>query len=424
MTTLAEWGLLDPLDGDGAALVGDDAVLAALVEVELALTKAWADTAGAPEWVGHISFDGDLDRAAIAAGNRAGGNPVIPLVPQLRAIAELGHAGAGDWVHRGATSQDILDSALMLVAARALASARLRLTAIGSTLAALADTHRETIMVGRTLTQQAAPITFGVKVASWLDGIVAALDALDVPTPVQLAGAVGTSQAFADLGGDPNALRAATALRLGLGDPQRSWQAERSPVARVASAAALTVGVLGRIATDVLVLARNEVGELSEGSGGTSSAMPQKQNPTGSVLVRSAALQVPGLLATVQASMLTEDERPAGAWHAEWLALRSLLRLAIEAAIATEQLVKGLVIDADRMRGTLDANPSAWAEHAQSVLALTLGHTDANAAVAAALADGTLLELEVDFSDASIVSAANPIVDASIRTFSDRKGRS
>lgn len=408
-----DWGLLDPL---WSGAVDDTALLAALVEVEAALTEAWGHPVS-------LTAEG-LDLTAITAGNRAGGNPVIPLVPQLRELA----GDDADWVHRGATSQDILDSAIMLLASRAVATTRASLDAAADLLAALADSHRHAIMVGRTLATHAAPITFGTKVSSWLDGVLAAREALDaLELPVQLAGAVGTGAAFFDLGGDPATLRAGLADRLALADPGRSWQAERSPVALLASALSLTIGALGRIATDVLVLARTEVGELSEGSGGTSSAMPQKQNPTTAILIRSAALQSPGLLATIHSSLVTEDERPSGAWHAEWLALRALLRLALETSDATSRMLGSLTVDTERMRANLDLGGGiAWAEHAQSLLTVRLGRAAASALVSRAvnavgpdLPFGAALaaELEgeiVDLSTESVFATADLVMDAAL----------
>ncbi len=409
-----DWGLLDPL---WTGAVDDAAILDALVTVESALAEAWGHRVS-------LTAEG-LDLVAIGAGTKAGGNPVIPLVGQLRDQA----GEAEDWVHRGATSQDILDSAIMIVASRAVATTQASLTASAQFLAALADTHRHDVMVGRTLGTHAAPITFGTKASSWLDGITVARKALgSLELPVQLAGAVGTGAAFLDLGGDPAALRASLAERLGLADPGRSWQAERSPVALLASALSLTLGALGRIATDVLVLARTEVGEVAEGSGGTSSAMPQKQNPTTAILIRSAALQSAGLLATVHSSLITEDERPSGAWHTEWLALRSLLRLAIEASDAAARMLGSLTIDTARMRANLDLNGGiAWAEHAQSLLTVTLGRAAANAVVSRAVKQvspelpfGAALAAEldgeiVDLSDDSIFASADAVITAALR---------
>jgi 3-carboxy-cis,cis-muconate cycloisomerase len=430
-----DWGLLDPLSSPNSAATDDAAILTALVQTESALTLAWLDIGLAPDWVSTIDLARvHLSHDVIAAGTRSGGNPVIPLVSQLRSHVDAIREGAGDWVHRGATSQDILDTALMLVASRAIDVASGFLTRAASDLAALVEKHRHTPMVGRTLTQHAAPITFGAKAATWLEGVLAAEAAITAATtPVQLAGAVGTGASFADLTGDPAAgarLRAAFAARLGLADAGRSWQAERSPVVSVASALALAIGALGRIATDVLVLARTDVGELSEASSGTSSAMPQKQNPTTAVLIRSAALQAPGLLATVHSALLVEDERPAGAWHSEWPALRSLLRLAIEAAEATSTLVKSLVVDTERMAANLDASFGlAWSEHAQSLLTRELGRAAAFAFVARAVAAtsnelsfGAALAAEldgrvIDLSPESIYPATDAVIDAALARF-------
>lgn len=388
-TPVPEWGLLDP---QWSNEVDDEMVLMALVAVEQNLTHAWLDIDAAPDWVSAITLDfTSLDTGSIVAGNRAGGNPVIPLVPQLRAQAEAIHAGAGDWVHRGATSQDILDTALMLVASHARRMVLESLQSTAATLAALAEDHRHSLMVGRTLTQHAAPITFGVKAASWLDGIEAALEALaSLTLPVQLAGSVGTGAAFADLAASPEAserLREALAARLDLSDSGRSWQAERSPVTAAAATFALVLGTLGRVAADILVLSRTEIGEITEASGGSSSAMPQKQNPTAAVVVRAAALQAPGLVSTVFAALVTEDERPSGSWHSEWLALRSLLRLALESAETAAVLVSSLDIDTDRMHTNLEsAGGLAWAEPAQSQLTPRIGRAAANAIVVRAIA--------------------------------------
>jgi 3-carboxy-cis,cis-muconate cycloisomerase len=424
----ADTGLLDPLASPAVALVDDDAVLSALIEAEEALTRAWAEL-GQPAIIVDLGA-ATIDHAAIAAGNRAGGNPVIPLVTQLRAHAERLAPGAGDWVHHGATSQDILDTALMLVADRAIQSVSSSLERIADALAELADAHRHDLMVGRTLTQHAAPITFGVKAANWLDRVLACRAAIaDLSLPVQLAGAVGTGSAFADLANDAGtgvALRAAFARRLGLADPGRSWQAERSPIALLASAVALTIGSLGGIAADLLVLARPEIAEVSQPGGG-SSAMPQKQNPTTAILIRSAALQAPGLLATVFGSLAGEDERPAGSWHAEWLALRSLLRLGIEAAEATLAVTGSLVVDIARMRTNLDLDGArSWAEHAQSQLTPALGREAASVIVARALAAASpekpfatvlLAELGgqvVDLSDESVWASADIVIDSAL----------
>ncbi|CAN5245150.1 3-carboxy-cis,cis-muconate cycloisomerase [soil metagenome] len=417
-----ESGILDPLSSGSAAgdCVGDDAVVAALAEVELMLSRSWADSELAPSWVADLTLEGELDLDLLAEGSRSGGNPVIPLVTQLRKHAEAEHPGAGDWVHRGATSQDILDTALMLVAKHAVSGMRSELAALASALATLADTHRATPQAGRTLTQHAAPITFGAKVASWLDGVEAARTALDgIVLPVQLAGSVGIGSAVLDLTGATDAadrLRSALAARLSLADPERSWQAERTPVVALGSALALSIGALGRIAADVLVLARTEVGEVEEGGGaGSSSAMPQKRNPATATLIRSAALQSPGLVATLFASLVTGDERPSGTWHAEWQPLRQLLRLGIETAEATRSLIDSLEVDVERMAANVQLSGGLiYAEHVQSVLTSQVGRAEASVTVTNAIADGGLASLDVELSPASAILAAGIVIDASL----------
>ncbi|WP_222706786.1 lyase family protein [Lacisediminihabitans profunda] len=422
----SDWGLLEPLAfGSGScALTGDDAVLAALIAVEAALTGAWADAGLAPAWLEEIasSLSGArVDRDALRRGARAGGNPVIPLVAALRDYTDRERPGAGDWIHRGATSQDILDSALMLVASRAIVVVADRLDNLGARLADLADEHRGSLMPGRTLTQHAAPITFGAKVAGWLDGVESAIAALGrIEPPVQLAGSVGIGSSFVDLTGSPDApaaLRAGLAARLGLADPGRSWQAERSPVTRLASALATALGALGRIAADLLVLARTEVAEVAEGGAGSSSAMPQKRNPATAVLIVAAAGRSPGLLSTLFSAMASADERAAGEWHSEWQALRQLLALAVEASEASAALFAGLVVDADRMRANVDLTAGLiYSEEVFSRLTRDRGRAEATAMVASAI-DGPTPFAEavpMELSTATTLVAAATVVDAAL----------
>ena len=422
-----DWGLLEPLafGSVSSSLTGDDAVLAALVTVEAALTEAWFDCGFAPPWVHEVSVS--LEKAAIdgdmiAGGNRAGGNPVIPLIAVLRSFAERQHEGAGDWVHRGATSQDILDTGVMLVASRVVVVVIERLDRVCALLASLADEHRESLMPGRTLTQHAAPITFGAKVAGWLDGVEAAITGLEhVELPVQLAGSVGIGSSFVDLTGEtdaPAGLRAHLAVGLGLADPGRSWQAERSPVTNLGFVLALSLGTLGRIAADVLVLARTEISEISEGgAAGTSSAMPQKRNPATATLILAAAQRSPALLSTLLSAMPSPDERAAGAWHSEWQAVRQLLGLAVEVSEASVALIGGLVVDTVRMRANLDLTAGlVYSEHVLSTLTRTLGRSEATAIVAAAIDSGLpfAAAVPIEISQSTTLSAAATVVDAAL----------
>ncbi|MFI2640543.1 3-carboxy-cis,cis-muconate cycloisomerase [Streptomyces sp. NPDC018610] len=354
-------GLLGPgwVASPAASATSDTAWLRALLDAEAALTRAQATLGlapdGAAEAVTRAARQGRFDVRALAERARAGGNPVIPLVAELtRAVGEE----HGPYVHRGATSQDIMDTATMLVAVRALDLIRADLSRTAAALARLAAEHRDTVMPGRTLTQHAVPTTFGLKAAGWRSLVLDAHDRtgrVRDSLPAQLGGAAGTLAAFSAYGAeDATALPAAYARELGLREPLLPWHSLRTPVADLAGCLAFTAGALGRTAADVLVLCRTEIAELAEGSGGGSSAMPHKANPVRSTLIAAAARRAPQLAATLYGSLMAEDERPAGAWHAEWEPLRELLRLVGGAARDAVELTEGLRVDTDAMRAHLD----------------------------------------------------------------------
>ncbi|WP_105971313.1 3-carboxy-cis,cis-muconate cycloisomerase [Streptomyces geranii] len=356
--TASDTGLLSPgwAGSPAASATSDTAYLRALLDAEAALTRAQAGLGLAPAEaataVDAAAGSPDaFDVRSIALRARAGGNPVIPLVADLTATVG---AEYGPYVHRGATSQDILDSATMLVAARTLDLVLADLDRTARALARLAAEHRDTAMPGRTLTQHAVPTTFGLKAAGWRSLVLDARDRLTAvrhTLPAQLGGAAGTLAAFTVFGTtDTQALVAAYARELGLAEPLLPWHTLRTPVADLAGALAFTTGALGKIAADVLTLARTEIAELSEGSGGGSSAMPHKANPVRSTLIAAAARRAPQLAATLYGALVAEDERPAGAWHAEWEPLRELLRIAGGAARDAAELTEGLRVHADTMR--------------------------------------------------------------------------
>ncbi|MDI3097764.1 MULTISPECIES: 3-carboxy-cis,cis-muconate cycloisomerase [Streptomyces] len=357
MTTAPDAGLLAPgWAGSPAADATDDrALVRALLDAEAALTRAQAGLGLAPEEAANAVTEAAdparFDASSLAERARGGGNPVIPLVADLTQAVGEEH---GPYVHRGATSQDILDSALMLVAARALEPLLADLGRAERALARLAAEHRDTAMPGRTLTQHAVPTTFGLKAAGWRALVLDARDrtaAVRSALPAQLGGAAGTLAAFGAYGApDPLALPAAYARELGLCAPLLPWHTLRTPVADLAGCLAFAAGALGKIAADVLTLSRTEIGELAEGSGGGSSAMPHKANPVRSTLIAAAARRAPQLAATLYGSLAAEDERPAGAWHAEWEPLRDLLRLTGGAARDAAELTEGLQVRPEAMR--------------------------------------------------------------------------
>jgi 3-carboxy-cis,cis-muconate cycloisomerase len=326
-----------------------------MLDAEAALTRAQASLRLAPGAAATAVTDAAradrFDVLSLAERARGGGNPVIPLVADLtKAVG----AEYGPYVHRGATSQDILDTATMLVAVRTLDLVLADLEHAQRALARLAAHHRDTVMVGRTLTQHAVPTTFGLKAAGWRSLVLDARDrvrAVRDGLPAQLGGAAGTLAAFMAYGaGDPPALTAAYARELGLVEPQLPWHTLRTPIADLAGCLAVTAGALGKMAADVLTLSRTEIGELAEGAGGGSSAMPHKANPVRATLIAAAARRAPQLAATLYGSFAAEDERPAGAWHAEWEPLRDLLRLTGGTARDAVELADGLRVNVDAMR--------------------------------------------------------------------------
>lgn len=412
-------GLLSPVTVGFDAEVTDAAVLRALVAAEAALTRAWGAVGVAPDaavasvsdalgWAGpgqgcDTSW---LDRHAVIAASVAGGNPVIPLVGRVKDRVSV---DARTWVHRGATSQDILDSALMLVARRAGLDLLTTLRATEAVLAGFAVVHRDVVVAARTLTQHAVPTTVGARAAGWLRGLTRArvrLAAAVAALPAQLGGAGGTLASFVEIGGSDaaTALPAAYAAELGLAAPDAPWHVTRWPVTELGDALAQTIDAVGKIAADIATLSRTEIGELAEGTGGGSSAMPQKQNPAASVLIRSAALRAPNLAATLHlAAAFAVDERPDGAWHAEWPTLRELLRLALGATGTAASLIEGLRVDeAAAARDLALTGGLIVAERLSIVLTPVIGKDEVSRIVAAAGRGGDLVDLVRDALEAAV----------------------
>jgi len=373
-----------PGDHRAGDVFSPEAYARALVAVEVAWLRVLAASgpapAGAADTLAEMSVDpGQL--VEIATDAEGGGNPVIPLLAILR--PRLSDAEA-KWVHKGLTSQDVVDTALMLCARSAIDQLAADLGRCVAALAQLAEGHRRTIMVGRTLTQHAVPITFGLKAAGWLAGVLDALDVLAVARRglrVQCGGAAGTLAAIAELSGnDGVGWSAGLAAELALA-PSTPWHTRRTPVTAVGDALVTVTDVLGHVASDIVVLSRSEIAEVSEPAGehrGGSSTMPQKRNPILAVLIRRAAATAPLLgsqlhLACAQAV----DERPDGAWHTEWQPLALLARHALTAASQAAELLEGLEVHADAMSATVErAMPGLLAEQV-SIRALVGRPTEA-----------------------------------------------
>jgi len=382
-------GLFDGVFARGpvAGQVDDRAMLQAMLDAEAALARASAGAgvipAAAAAAIAACCDASRFDVAALGRASAAAGNPVVPLV---RALAEQLPEAAAGHVHQGATSQDVLDTAAALVARRALGPLLEDLAAAAGACARLAEAHRGTVLAGRTLLQQAVPVTFGLKAAGWLVGLdetrLRLAEVRRRTLAVQLGGAAGTLAGFGDRGLE---VLAGFAADLGLAEPTVPWHAVRARPAALAGALGACAGVLGKVARDVVLLAQNEVAEVREGGAagrGGSSAMPHKRNPVAAVAVAACAARVPGLVATMLAVMPQEHERAAGGWHAEWEPQRELLRLVGAAAAWCRELLEHLEVDVGRMRANLDAAGGLpLAEAAAAALAGPLGRRRAREAV-------------------------------------------
>jgi len=381
----------------GSAIVDDRAWLQAMLDAEAglarALERAGLAPAGAGEAVTRAARADDFDVAELGELSALTGNPVPGLA---RALAVRVGGQPGRAVHRGATSQDILDTAAMLLARRAIDAAHADLAAAAAAAAALATEHRTTPMIGRTLLQQAVPVTFGVVAAGWLAGLDAAITGLAqtrrTRLAVQFGGAAGT---LASLGPDGIRVKAMLADELDLADPPLPWHTERLRIIDVGAAMARVTAALSKIARDVTLLAQTEVAEVAEG-GGTdtgaprrpgSSAMSNKSNPVAAVAVLGCAKQAPGLLATLVASAEQEHQRAAGAWHAEWQPFGHLLQMAGSAAFWGRELLANLEVDTGKMAANLTAAGGLpLAERVSALLRNAIGAAEAHDLVATAAA--------------------------------------
>lgn len=376
--------------------VSSRAWLQGMLDAEAALAQACAANGmfpiGAAQAIASACADaGRFDEAALAALAARTGNPVVGLVDAIRSAVS---PEVADHVHCGATSQDIVDTAAMLVAGRAITELRRDLRACTARAAELAEQHRDTDMVARTLLQQAVPTTFGLKAAVWLHGI-AAVDArlglVQDTLPAQLGGAAGTLDKYPRDRAEH--IVDSFAAQLGLAAAPLPWHTVRYPIADLAGVMATTAGILGKIALDLVLLSQTEVGELTwpdDGRGG-SSTMSHKRNPVAAVAARSAAKRAPGLAATLFATMEQEHERAAGAWQAEWPTLSHLLLCVGSSAAWLLDALATLEVDSARMAANLlalgtDSSSESSAPLVDRVLA------DYRAGIEPANTDTTTLE--------------------------------
>jgi 3-carboxy-cis,cis-muconate cycloisomerase len=355
-----------PGDHRAGDLMSDAAFLTAMAEVENAWLGVLVDAGVAPveARADLTSLVSSADTEAIAAAAEADGNPVIGLIGLLR---ERTGGDTARWLHRGLTSQDVIDTAVMMCLRDVLSRIRIEIEVQVRTLSALAETHQHDPMLARTLTQPALPSTVGMKMATWLSGVLDAADTVAAlpALVVQAGGAAGTMAAAGELTGSPGDAMAlsdalADALTLAYAAP---WHTTRSAITRIGDTLVTCCDAWGHIAADVAMASRAEVGEMTEGRGGGSSTMPHKNNPVLSILIRRASICAPALAATLHtASASSVDERADGGWHAEWATLRTLARRAVVAATQTSELVGWLRIDSQRAAENLAAAGDLLAE--------------------------------------------------------------
>ena len=353
-----------------------------------------------------------IDLAALAEAAHDAGNLAIPLVRQLTAAVAAKNSEAAGYVHWGATSQDVIDTGMMLQLRQALDLMTVDLAELADVLAGLAHHHRNTPMMGRTWMQHALPMTFGVKAAGWLDAVLRHQERIVQLrariSVLQFGGAAGT---LASLGnrGLPVATALAQALQLQL--PHLPWHAHRDRVAEVATVLGLLAGTLGKIARDISLQSQTEVAELAEpvatGRGG-SSTMPHKRNPVGCAAALAAAVRVPALVSTMLSAMVNEHERALGGWQAEWDTLPEIASLCSGALVQMREVLAGLSVNTEKMRANIDLTQGlVMAEAVSQALAKHLGRAAAHAWVESAC--HTALEtkkslLEVVRADAAVTA--------------------
>jgi len=372
------------------AVFSDAHFLECMIAFELALSRALAKAGVAPaEAIPVLEVKqvvAALEPAKLAEQAAQAGNLAIPFVNELRAFIATRNPTAAKFLHLGATSQDVLDTALILQLGEALELLDKDLATLADSLASLTDRHKSTILAGRTWLQQGPPITFGLKTAGWLSAIErhrARFKSVAAHSKcLQFGGAVGTLAALQGRGLD---VAEALAAELNLELPDLPWHTHRDRIAEVATSLGLLTATLGKMARDISLLMQTELGEAAEPSAagrGGSSSMPHKRNPVGCAAVLAAATRVPGLVSTMLSAAVQEHERGLGGWQAEWEVLPEICELAVGALSHTLFVVNGLTVDDQRMRENLGITRGLiFAEGVATALTGKLGRSEAHARV-------------------------------------------
>jgi len=373
-----------------AEIYSDRALIAAMLQFEVALARAESRVgvvpAAAADAIARAAVPDAFDATPIARAAREAGTVAIPLVDALIARVRAADPAASTFVHWGATSQDVSDTALVLCLMRALPILQSDHARLTEALRRLSNEHAGTVMLGRTLLQPAPPITFGLKAAGWFAAVARAgtrvLSAWHEACVVQFGGASGT---LAALGTHGPAVAAELARELGLRDAGAPWHAQRDRLASLVAACGVYCGTLGKIARDVSLLMQHEVGEAAE-PGGRSSTMPHKRNPAGCAVALAAANRVPALVAAFLAGMPQEHERGVGGWQAEAWTVAAVVQAMGAALAAVADAIGALSVDPDRMRANIAATREVvFAERAMMLLAPTLGRESASRVITDAL---------------------------------------
>ena len=378
-----------------AEVFGDESVLRAMLEFEAGLARAEAACGVIPREAGEAitvaASSAVFDLAALADAAFRAGTPSIPLVKMLTDQVRTSNAEAARYVHWGATSQDVADSAMSILLKQALPILESDCSRLEKALQKLSEQHKGSVMVGRTLLQSAPPVTFGLKTAGWLASARRGRRRLErgfrEAAVLQFGGASGTLASLGDRGAD---VSKALGKELGLEVSSAPWHSQRENVATFVCACGVMTASLGKMARDISLLMQNEVGEASEAGGdgrGGSSTMPNKRNPTACTLTLAAAHRVPGLVASFLSAMVQEHERAVGGWQAEWPVIASVVQSTGVAIASMAEAAEGLTVDTEKMRVNLaSTNGLIFAERAMLLLGSRVGRDVAHRMVEAAAA--------------------------------------
>jgi 3-carboxy-cis,cis-muconate cycloisomerase len=370
-----------------AEVFSDTSVLQAMLDFEAALARAEARVGVIPQSAADAIVSAavarNFDPATLARETLRAGTPGIPIAKALTERVRSTNPEAAAFVHWGATSQDVADTALVLLLKKTQPLLDADLAKTEQALASLSAQHANTVMLGRTLLQAAPPITFGLKASGWHAAIRRGRHQLSssfaAALLLQFGGATGTLAALGDKG---SAISQVLADELGLANPEAPWHTQRDRLGSLVCACGVVTGSLGKIARDISLLMQDEVGEAAEPGGqgrGGSSTMPHKRNPIGCAITLAAANRTPGLVAGFLSGMIQEHERGAGGWQAEWTTVSSLIQATGVAAASMAEVTSGLTIDPEKMRANITATRGiVFAERAMILLGKTLGRDQAH----------------------------------------------